>query len=507
MPDARARTPKPAADRRDARNAPLSGTDGLVLSRVDGVVTDSDIASATGLAEEQVQASLANLESLGLIAFDPVAPDAAADLFSVGKLPAAATTTAPQLPLTPEEEVILTEDVDLDVETRRRVLLVHRELGRLDHYALLGVARTADRKTLKRAYFDLAAKFHPDKYFRKKLGSYKLRMEAIFGRITQAHDALTNREARAEYDAYLDEQRRARGIEELLADAMAEVSRATEAIEREARAQAQLQDVPSGPDLGAAAPGAPPRAPPDASSSATRTVDPAVRREALARRLLAGRPLPASTPSSGSLPRTSSSPSVPSMPSAADAMATLRRRYEERKAMAQSSQARKYMASAEAALAANDPVAAANAYRVATTLAPDDADLGRRAREAQVRADAILAETYGRQAGYEEKNDQWADAARSWVRVCRASPTNAHAHERAANALVKSNGDLHEASRLAQRACTLEPENAAFRTTMANVYVAAGLMRNARRELETAAQLAPQDDTIQAMLKRVGKSA
>ena len=51
----------------------------------------------------------------------------------------------------------------------------------LDHYALLGVARSADRKALKRAYFDLAARFHPDKYFRKKLGSYKLRWRPSSG--------------------------------------------------------------------------------------------------------------------------------------------------------------------------------------------------------------------------------------------------------------------------------------------------------------------------------------
>jgi hypothetical protein len=39
------------------------------------------------------------------------------------------------------------------------------------------------------------------------------------------------------------------------------------------------------------------------------------------------------------------------------------------------------------------------------------------------------------------------------------------------------------------------------------VYLAAGMVLNAQRELETAAQLAPHDDNIQAMMKRVGKLA
>jgi curved DNA-binding protein CbpA len=510
LPDARVRTPKPVADRRDVRSAPLSPTDGFVLSRVDGLATEKDILATTGLPEDQVLGALAKLETLGLITFDSARPATPASSGTVAAAGAHATSSnrlraaapSPEPTLTPEEEAVLGEEVDLDVDIRRRVLVMYRGLAHLDHYALLGVAQSDDRKALKRAYFDLAAKFHPDKYFRKNLGTYKVRMEAIFGRITQAHDTLTSKEGRAEYDAYLDEQRRSRSIEDLLADALAEVSRAEEHIEREASAH----DGPS------TAPSATPSSPslPDASaaagtSSGLRGVDPAVRREALARRLLAGRSAPAST--SSSAPPNARTTSSSSMPSVTDAMASLRRRYEDRKSMAQSSQARKYIANAEASMKAGDPVAAANAFRVAMTLSPAEPGLAQRAKEAQTQADSILAETYTRQASYEEKNDQWADAARSWARVCRARPEDPTAHERAANAIVKAGGDLHEASRLAQRACSLDAESAPFRVTLANVYLAAGLTRNARRELETAAQLAPHDGTIEAMLKRVGKSA
>jgi tetratricopeptide (TPR) repeat protein len=188
-------------------------------------------------------------------------------------------------------------------------------------------------------------------------------------------------------------------------------------------------------------------------------------------------------------------------------MDALRRRYVERRTLAQATQARRYVVNAEAALAAGDKVSAANNFRVALTLTPDDVDLQRRAREAQEHADALLAETYAKQGAYEERNGQWVEAARSWARVCKSRPDDATLHERAANALLKASGDLHEASRLAQRACEIEPKRLSARVTLANVYLAAGLTLNARRELETAAQLAPHDDTIQAMLKRVGKSA
>jgi len=409
--------------------------------------------------------------------------------------------TAPaDAPLSPQDEAALAEDVDLDVDTRRRILTLGRDLERLDHYALLGVDRSADRKALKRAYYDLAAKFHPDRYFRKKLGSYKPKMEALFGRITLAHDTLTDRDRRAEYDAYLGEQRRSRAIEDLLADALAEVKRAEEKAAREASVES-APPRPQSPPQSSPAPQPAPR-----PSAPVVAVPLDARREALARRLLGGRAMGSQRPIAPSA-APAPAPAAPPAPSPEDAMQALRRRYEERVAHAKAAQARKYIANADTAMAAGDVIAAANNLRVAVTLTPDDGDLAARAAEAQARADAVLADTYTKQGQYEEKNGQWPEAARSWARVCKVRPNDGHAHERAAHATVKAEGDLHEAARLAQHACGLDPENARYRVTLAAVYTAAGLARNARRELETAAQLAPHDGTIQAMLKSAGKPA
>jgi tetratricopeptide (TPR) repeat protein len=418
---------------------------------------------------------------------------------------------APGMVDTQKDEIALSEDVDLDLEMRRHVLDTHRALDRLHHYALLGVEQAADKKELKRAYYELAAKFHPDRYFRKRLGSFKLRMETIFGRLTIAHDTLSNRESRVEYDAYLAEQRRAQGIEELLAEAAAEARRAEESIEREVRGHSPLA-VPASsvpppqvpfevasprvPPPQAAPPQVPP---PQAPPAPGPSVDLAARRDALAKRLLGGRAV-----ASSSAPPARISLAPPPPPNVADAMDALRRRYEERVLRAKAVQARRYAANAESALAKGDTVAAARAFRVALSLSPGDAELERTAQDAQAKADAVLGETYARQAAYEEKTDHWREAARSWTRVCQVRPNDADAHEHAANALVKASGDLHEAGRHAERACALMPQTSRYRVALANVYLAAGLSLNARRELELAAQLAPHDGTIQAMVDRVG---
>jgi curved DNA-binding protein CbpA len=530
LPDAPGRTPKPVPER-DLSRVSLSPAEKFVLKRVDGFLTEAEIVEHSGIDGELVRKSLARLESAGLVFFEgdgrappPTPTPQASD--SSGRMPvekrtiSSANMRATAVPVTAmatlratgtgaelaeEEQAALTEDVDIDEPLRRRVLDLLRKLEDIDHYALLGVDAGADKRTLKRAYFELAARYHPDRYFRKRLGSFKARMETIFGRITLAHDVLTSHERREEYDAYLDEQRRARGMENILAEADAEVRRAQELAEREALALEQSRDAP--PAV-AVSPGTSRPVTP----VATPDVGAAARREALARRLLGGRqrpsggPMPAAKQSDGAPAPASQPPGRTSSPTT-DAMDSLRRRYEGRVAQARAAQARKYMASGEEALAKGDVLGAANSFRVAMTLLPDDPALEAKSHEVQTRADEMLSETYARQAVYQEKNAQWSEAARSWTRVAHARPKDAHANERAANAVTRAGGDLHDASRMAKLACELEPQKTNYRVTLANVYMAAGLTLNARRELEAAAQMAPHDGTIQDMLKRVGRSA
>ena len=63
-----------------------------------------------------------------------------------------------------------------------------------DYYRLLGVRRTADTATIKKAYKDLAKKYHPDKF----KGSSPLKMEDL----NRAHEVLTDPELRKKYDLY-----------------------------------------------------------------------------------------------------------------------------------------------------------------------------------------------------------------------------------------------------------------------------------------------------------------
>ena len=78
----------------------------------------------------------------------------------------------------------LDEEVDLDLPRKRQILDLYYRLDSLSHYELFDISTDSDKKAIKSAYFGIVSLFHPDRYFGKKLGSFKPKLERIFA---QAH--------------------------------------------------------------------------------------------------------------------------------------------------------------------------------------------------------------------------------------------------------------------------------------------------------------------------------
>lgn len=99
----------------------------------------------------------------------------------------------------PLDEAALAEDVDLDPERRRQILLAEASLERWTHWEALGIPWNAPAAAAKDAYLERAKVFHPDRYGGKRLGTYRARLEKVFRRMAQARDALAEDGGRAAY--------------------------------------------------------------------------------------------------------------------------------------------------------------------------------------------------------------------------------------------------------------------------------------------------------------------
>jgi len=193
---------------------------------------------------------------------------------------------------------------------------------------------------------------------------------------------------------------------------------------------------------------------------------------------------------------------MPAVNEAARAAQELRRRYEQRMARARDEQINHYVALSAEAAAGKDLVAAANALRIACSLAPDSLELAGDLAELERRVAESLWESYLDRAKYAAVEGNHAEAAESYERAALGQPS-AGLFERAAHYTLEANGDLHKASKLAKQAVALAPNSAKCRLTLARVYFAANLHESALAELERARAIEPDHPILKEWILRV----
>jgi tetratricopeptide (TPR) repeat protein len=478
--------------------------EGYVVSRIEGVMDVGDLIDLTGITTEELTPILERLLGLGVLQWVEITrrprrtsaqglrqPEAASNPprpSTPGTPSAAGRPSSPMIvdlrsQLPPSGPIESDDDAEIDDTRRRRINDVHSRLDVLNFYEVLGVSETSSRAEIRTAYFELAKVFHPDTMFRRRLGSFKPKMEAIFKRLTEAYEVLSKKKPREEYDAYLSVRRATQSVQDSL-----------------------LGDVlppPSGPppDEPAAAP----------STSATDVQDAARRRAAqrISRTLAANRFTPNSAVASPPpAPTTSVRPPGPSLPPpTAVREAAMRSLAHSLKQVADVTggvdRAARHVHEGERAEQSGDLVAAANSYKLAVQLAPDRQDIVsafNRVREAVAKS---LADNYEKQARYEESHGGWLAAAKSWAKVCEGRPQSAEPHMLAAQAYLHCGKDIRRAQEFAQRAVMLAPDDPKTRTTLGRILINLGLKLNAKRELEAALKLDPKNELAKNLLREL----
>lgn len=467
----------------------------FVLSRIDDRSDDKEIALATGLSEARVEKALLRLAEVGAIEYAPTSDSSAGDekLIPRDRSDAAFLSPAPGVSVCLYDPKELDENVDLDPARRRLILDKFYQMDTLNHYETLGIGPDADRKAVKTAYYELVATIHPDKYFGKNLGSFREKMEKCFERVTQAYEVLSRQATREEYDAYLLSQQQVADLQRALD--MRVTPEELDRLEIELMRLAESSPTSSPPRVqNSSAPPTSGQAEPRAS---VRLLTEQERRQALANALRR-------TSSSGlrqSLNPAVSNSRLPKVDPKASSEG-LKHLYESRIQHARQAKLKAHLQAAQEALERNDPVSACNSLRIAQQLAPDDTALAAHLNAVQGQANSVLAERFSEQARYEERHQSYEAASRNFARAAAARPS-LELWESAARCALRAKSDLRLAAEMAKKAIEASPNRADLHALLAEIYLEAQLSASAAAELERAARLAPKDDSIRELRRRL----
>ena len=171
----------------------------FLLSRLDRPTTVRELVAVSGLGEDETLGHLYSLALARLLKRERWHSVFGGDQPTPRPAPKKIVPTPP-----PPVEREQTHETDpQDVER-----LVVRVTNARTHYEVLGVHPEASPAELKTVYYQLARRYHPDR-FRKSDAGLVPRIEAAFARITQAYDTLRDDQLRASYDAKLEVRKKA----------------------------------------------------------------------------------------------------------------------------------------------------------------------------------------------------------------------------------------------------------------------------------------------------------
>ncbi|HEV2836452.1 MAG TPA: DUF4388 domain-containing protein [Pyrinomonadaceae bacterium] len=178
----------------------LQPAEGFLLSRVDRPTSMKELVDISGLSENETLVHLYTLSLAGLLRRE--------DAKSVLGRPAATVEPAPEQPaptsaLPVEEKTVDEPD---DVES-----FLAKISSAQTHYDVLGVDRESSPEEMKTRYYELARRYHPDR-FRKAESTMLTRLESAFARVTQAYDNLRDDRLRANYNAKLEARQKAQQV-------------------------------------------------------------------------------------------------------------------------------------------------------------------------------------------------------------------------------------------------------------------------------------------------------
>lgn len=165
---------RPKTSGLSADSGRLNPSESYILSRIEAPTAVSDMGALSGLGDADARRAVCALVAAGFLKL--VDGDREDDEDSAARE--------------------ATESLDRVREDVARKLHFSNSA---DFYEVLGVTRHASMAEVKAAYYQLAKKYHPDRYHQRD-NDLRNKLEALFALITQAYDTLSQPSVRAGYD-------------------------------------------------------------------------------------------------------------------------------------------------------------------------------------------------------------------------------------------------------------------------------------------------------------------
>jgi curved DNA-binding protein CbpA len=182
----------------ERRSRGLSPAEGFLLSRIDGHTPWTLLREIGGVPPEQADRCLERWLSQGVVEVRDDGPQSDA-----GAPRPEAPADAPK----GVDESAIDESLDLSPELQREILEFQLRLDQ-PYHQLLGVDLDAETADVKRAYFALSKKYHPDRYFRQRIGGFQERLADIFKKLVEACELLSDPATRVEIQRQAAEEKR-----------------------------------------------------------------------------------------------------------------------------------------------------------------------------------------------------------------------------------------------------------------------------------------------------------
>lgn len=221
-------------------NDNLQPAEVFLLSRLDRPTTVRELVAISGLGEAE---TLRHVYSLGL-----------AGLLQREHWKSSFREQQQTRPAPPSEKLV-SEPEPASSEPVSVEAFLERIRTAPDYYELLGISESVSAQKLKDVYYDLARRYHPDR-FRQAGPALLTRIESAFARITQAYDTLRDDRLRATYNSKLKARKKAEQLAQSPAKPPAPAPQAERAAEGEPaisareRAESQFKEGLAALELG-----------------------------------------------------------------------------------------------------------------------------------------------------------------------------------------------------------------------------------------------------------------